>query len=434
MLRAGQRLGKYKIERRLGDGGFATVYRARDTIEGIRVALKIPHPHLVSNDVLDDFRKEVRMVAKMDHVNTLLVKDASFIEGQFVVVFPLGEKTLDQRLSTRMSLTKALDLADQMIDAVAHAHEHRIIHCDIKPENFILFPNNQIRLTDFGIAKIAQRTIKASGSGTLGYCAPEQAMGKPSLRSDVFSLGLILYRMFSGHLPEWPYDWPPTGYEKLRKRVHPDFIALIRKAIELHPEDRYRDAEQMLMSFRKIKRRALRNSTTPKQQQPNGRKTTRDWEQVRRSQFKREYGSLLEARYTCKRCEGPIAESMRWCPWCGTSRKTHRDETKFPSKCSRCKRGIKKDWRFCAWCFGPGFKTVSDREYTDKRYQSKCANPNCERKTLMPFMRYCPWCKRKVKKKWFVNGCRDRCNSCGWGIVRAFWSHCPWCGKVQNGK
>jgi serine/threonine protein kinase len=93
-----------------------------------------------------------------------------------------------------------------MTSAIAYAHAHnRVIHCDVKPDNFILFPDNVLKLADFGIAKVAYQTLRASGSGTVGYVAPEQAMGKPSFRSDVFSLGLILYRMFSGVLPEWPY-------------------------------------------------------------------------------------------------------------------------------------------------------------------------------------------------------------------------------------
>jgi serine/threonine protein kinase len=96
-----------------------------------------------------------------------------------------------------------------MIEAVAYAHRQRIIHCDIKPENFILFPDNRLRLTDFGIARVAQNTVAGSGSGTVGYMAPEQAMGKPSMRSDVFSLGLVIYRMLTGQLPEWPFEWPP---------------------------------------------------------------------------------------------------------------------------------------------------------------------------------------------------------------------------------
>ncbi len=260
MLKSRQKLGKYRIERRLATGGFGAVFRAMDTIEGIRVALKIPHASVVSKELIDDFRKEVRMTAKLEHQNILPLKNASFIENHFVIVFPLGEKSLADRMRSRMSLHTILDLAEQMIDAVAYAHRQRIIHCDIKPENFILFPDNRVRLSDFGIARVALNTVKGSGSGTVGYMAPEQAMGKPSMRSDVFSLGLVIYRMLTGHLPEWPFDWPPEGYRRLRQRVHPDMVAVLKKALEVSPRKRYRDASSLLRVFRQAKRKTLQRA------------------------------------------------------------------------------------------------------------------------------------------------------------------------------
>lgn len=258
VFRARQKLGKYRIERRLADGGFASVYRAMDTIEGIRVALKVPHPSMINEAVLNDFRNEVRLIAKLDHPHILPLKNASFIDDHFVLAYPLGVESLSDRLSRRMSMETALDFAEQLLDAVAYAHRARIIHCDIKPENVILFPGNRLRLTDFGIAKVAQRTVRASGTGTVGYMAPEQAMGKPSLKSDVFSLGLIIYRMFSGQWPEWPYQWPPAGVARLRGRAHPDLIVFLRKALEVKAHDRFRDADQMLYAFKRVKPRAMR--------------------------------------------------------------------------------------------------------------------------------------------------------------------------------
>jgi serine/threonine-protein kinase len=260
-LRARQRLGKYRIERKLADGGFATVYQAMDTIEGIRVALKIPHAAIVDDDVLREFRQEVRLTAGLDHPNILPLKNASFIDGHFVIAFPLGEKALDERFRHRMSLDTKMHFARQMIDAVAYAHRHRIIHCDIKPENFILFAENRLRLTDFGIARIAyDRTVKASGSGTIGYIAPEQAMGRPSLRSDVFSLGLVLYRMFTGQLPDWPFEWPMVGHERLKGKVHPRLISFLRKAIDVTPRKRFRDGGQMQEAFDEIEGQVLRHA------------------------------------------------------------------------------------------------------------------------------------------------------------------------------
>jgi serine/threonine protein kinase len=208
MIRSRQIVGKYRVERKLGEGGFATVYQAMDTIEGVRVALKIPCARYVDAAMLEDLRKEVRIVAQLNHSHILPLKNAEFIDGRFVLAFPLGERSLAERLQHRLSTRLALCFTEQILDAAAYAHQRRIIHCDIKPENMILFPGNQLLVTDFGIARVAQRTIQGSGSGTVGYIAPEQAMGKLSFRSDVFSIGLVSYRMFSGCRPEWPFSWP----------------------------------------------------------------------------------------------------------------------------------------------------------------------------------------------------------------------------------
>ncbi len=257
-VRVGARIGKYRLDKRIGSGGFATVFAATDTLLGIKVALKIPSFALVSPTLLDEFRREVRLTMKLDHPNIMPIRDASFIDGHFVIVSPLAEKTLDDRLSKRMAFETAFDMVEQLIGAVAHAHEHGVIHCDIKPENILMFDDNRIRLADFGIAKVAQKTISSSGTGTVGYMAPEQAMGKPSARSDVFSIGLIAFRMFSGKWPEYPFTWPMLGAIRLRRRAHPDLIAIIRKSLEIQPRHRYRDAILMLADWEKVRLKAIR--------------------------------------------------------------------------------------------------------------------------------------------------------------------------------
>ena len=264
-LRSRQRLGKYRIERRLGMGAFAVVYQAMDTIQGIRVALKIPHATLVTPQVLSDFRNEIRTTSRLEHQNILSLRDASIINDRLVMVFKLGHETLDDRLRRRMSLDTALNFSKQILEGAAYAHRHRIVHCDIKPENVILFEGQHVRLADFGIAKVSQRTLQGSGTGTVGYMAPEQAMGRPSLKSDVFSIGLIVYRMLSGQWPEWPYEWPFAGAQKLRRRVHPDFIAFMRKSISLRSRSRYRDADQMLSAFCRLQPRTRRYAKTRRQ-------------------------------------------------------------------------------------------------------------------------------------------------------------------------
>jgi len=327
-----------------------------------------------------------------------------------------------------MSLHTALAYSEQMLAAVAYSHSHRVVHCDIKPENLILFSDGRLLLTDFGISRVAHRTVQGSGWGTMGYIAPEQAMGKLSFRSDVFSMGLVLYRMLSGQLPEWPYEWPPPAFDRLRRRSHPDLIAVIRKAVEVYPDKRYRDALGMQAAFQQAKSSALRTFTARERKKISGT-TKRDWRLLRWQQFQREFKRLLKTRFECPRCGGPIAEVMHACPWCGANRKTHRLATRFPAQCPRCGRGMKLDWRYCPWCYGAGFEITTNRQYSDKRYQGRCSNSRCSRKELMPFMRYCPWCRRKVRHRWKVSGSTDKCKSCGWGVIRSYWSVCPWCGS-----
>jgi eukaryotic-like serine/threonine-protein kinase len=257
-LKSRQRLGKYRIERRIAQGGFAFVYQALDTIEGVRVALKMPHQSVVTPAMLDTFQREARLVAKLDHPNILPVKDASFIDGRFVIASRLGEQTLSDRLRKRVSFITAMRMIEDMIGAVAYAHRHKIIHCDVKPENMILLTDGRLQLMDFGIARVAQKTIAGSGSGTVGYMAPEQAMGRPSTKSDVFSLGLIMYRILSGHLPTWPFEWAPPGYATIRRKCHPELIDVMRRSLELRPTRRFRDANEMLNTFSRVKNKSLR--------------------------------------------------------------------------------------------------------------------------------------------------------------------------------
>ncbi|SMP50187.1 hypothetical protein/serine/threonine protein kinase [Neorhodopirellula lusitana] len=271
-LRTGSRLDKYRIVRRLGEGGFAVVYQAHDTIEDRAVALKIPD---VCSDEgiqsLDDVHREVRIMASLAHPNVLPLKDARFIDDQFVMAFPMGEESLHDRLSRRLARATTVSYIRQMTAAVAHAHERRILHRDLKPENFILFPNSQICLTDFGLARTQRRGQLISASGTVGYIAPEQAMGKPTYRSDVFSLGLIIYKMLSGSLPEYPFEAPLPAYAKLRKGLHQDFIDWVRKSIDPKPQRRFRDAIAMHNALERI--RVVISDKTPSTR--SARKTIR---------------------------------------------------------------------------------------------------------------------------------------------------------------
>lgn len=256
-FRARQMLGKYRMLKRLNSGPRADVYSAYDTIHGIKVALKIANPDIIEDNFLDEFRHEARLSSRMEHANVLPVQNACFIDDHFVIAMPLGIETLAERMTRRMSNKLAMDFATQAVAAVAHAHANKIIHCDVKPENFILFPGNRLRLSDFGFSKVALRTVKASGSGTLGYLAPEQALGRPMFQSDVFALGLVIYQLFSGRLPDYPYTWPMPGYERIRSKLRRRTITWLRKSLEFRHQDRYRNAVAMENAFRDIRLKLL---------------------------------------------------------------------------------------------------------------------------------------------------------------------------------
>jgi len=421
LLKARQKIGKFKILSRIASGPLADVYAALDTIHKQRVALKIPK---VSSHIgHEEFLHEVQVAVKLKHPNILSVINASYIDNHFVIAMELGDQSLADRLERRIATAKAIDLAGQALNALAYAHERKIIHCDIKPENFILFPGNRLKLADFGFAKISLRTLKASGSGTIDYIAPEQAMGRPKFQSDVFSLGLVLYRLFSGKLPEWPFEWPLKGYEQLTARIRPEFVELLKNAIQLDPAKRYPTAIEMHADFERMK------SHTRKQKRArgrNGKGLETSWRHLQWRQFQRQFRKALDTRHHCRRCEGPVAESMQACPWCGIDNPARGCESTMPSSCPRCERGVKNDWDYCAWCYGPGFTEETARRYPDRRYTKRCSNRRC-RGDLMPFMRYCPWCRVKVKRPWKLPGSNKQCRSCRWGIAESFWNFCPWC-------
>jgi len=179
----------------------------------------------------------------------------------------------------------------------------------------------------------------------------------------------------------------------------------------------------MYAEFEKLHTKARRQRRT-RSRKKNRVVTT--WRQIQWREFQRKYKSVLDTRHQCRHCEGPVSESMHACPWCGFDHPSRGCETTMPAYCPRCERGVKQDWHYCAWCYGPGFELETDRRYSDKRYTAKCANPRC-REPQMPFMRYCPWCRTKVKKPWKLPGSKKSCRACHWGVAAEFWNFCPWC-------
>src|SRR5581483_6750029 len=215
----GQQLGAYKILSPLGEGGMGEVYLAEDPRLGRRVAIKFL-PEIIADDpqARRRFLREARAAAALDHPNICAIHEVNEEDGQpFIVMQYITGETLAARLSRQpMAIAEALDYAIQIVDALAEAHSHHIIHRDIKPDNIIINSRRQVKVLDFGLAKIiapdepsasladTQSFISTPGAilGTAPYMSPEQARGEPlDARTDVFSFGAVLYEMISGRSP-----------------------------------------------------------------------------------------------------------------------------------------------------------------------------------------------------------------------------------------
>jgi len=419
-LTRGKRLGKYRLEKSLGEGGSCEVWKAKDCVEGLWVALKIPLTDVNGQRDNQALFHEIRLVSKLRHRHIMPVKNADIIEGHVVLATELSYGTLDD-CSKPMSVRRILSIIAQVLDGLAYAHGNRLVHCDVTPGNIFLFPNGRAALGDFGISlQIKGRMKTIEEYGTPGYVAPEQAYGRPTYRSDCFAVALILYEYITGVLPRWPFRWPFKGHKRLRERTSLAMVKLIRKSLAVDPEKRFADAEQMLAALLQATPKGIHKGLALK---PDDKKKP-DWRQIRREAFAARYGKVFPGLSRCAKCGEPVAESMLLCPWCGTDRNRFDGAGRFSHICRRCHKGVLPEWRFCPWCYGPGFDSPSTGRSPGVRYNARCRH--CGEK-LMRFMRYCPWCRRKVRRPWRVSTFPEVCAKCGWSVDSDFWSYCPWC-------
>jgi serine/threonine-protein kinase len=418
-LTRGKRLGKYRLEKCLGEGGSCEVWKAKDCVEGLWVALKIPLLNVNGERDNQALFHEIRLVTKLRHRHIMPVKNADIMEGHVVLATELSVRTLDD-CSRPMSVRRIVRIIAQVLDGLAYAHRNRLVHCDVTPSNIFLFPNGRAALGDFGISLQIKGQMKTVDDyGTPGYVAPEQAYGRPTYRSDCFAVGLILYEFITGALPRWPFRWPFRGSKRLRERTNAAMVKLIRRALSIDPDRRFADAEEMLRALVQAIPKGLRKALA---QKPEEKKA--DWRQVRREAFTRRYNKVLAGLLRCAKCGEPIAESMLVCPWCGSGRNRFDSNSRFSHICPYCHKGVLPEWRFCPWCYGPGFDSPSPVRSRGVRYNSTCRY--CSRK-LMRFMRYCPWCHRKMRKPWRVSPFPEICSRCGSSVDTNFWNYCPWC-------
>jgi len=419
-LTTGMRLGKYRLEKHLGTGGSCEVWKAKDCVEDIAVALKIPLVGVGGKRDGNQLFREIRLVTRLRHPHIMPVKNADIIDDHVVLATELSVGTLEDR-SRPMSPRRILFIMTQVLRGLRYAHGNRVVHCDVTPGNIFLFPDGRAALGDFGISlRFKGRMATIDDFGTPGYVAPEQAYGRPTYRSDCFAVGLILYEYLTGILPHWPFRWPFRGNERLRSRTSVRFSKFLRKALQVDPGRRFANAEEMLSALLAAAPKKLLATSDSKS--ADRRKI--DWHRVRRDVFLKKYGRVFTALFRCVDCGEAIGEAMSVCPWCGSDRNRFDTRSQYSQICPDCHKGVLPEWRFCPWCYGPGFASPSSKSTRGVRYHSKCRH--CGGK-LLRFMRYCPWCHRKVRQPWKVVAFPEVCGRCKWPVDSEFWNYCPWC-------
>ncbi len=267
----GKNLGKYRIVARLGEGGMAQVYKAYQPGLDRHVAIKIMQSHLAGQQSsLNRFEQEAVAVARLRHPNIVQVHDFD-VDGdmRYMVMEFIEGPTLRAELLARLyknqpfSLAEIVRIFSALSSAVDYAHALSIIHRDLKPENVMIAPGGQVVLTDFGIAQMVNvkgQTVANEIVGTPGYMAPEQAEGaRGDKRSDIYSLGIIVYEMVAGRVPfegDSPVSViikhihePPPPPTTINPKVSPAVEQVILKALRKNPEERYPTAMEMAQAL-----------------------------------------------------------------------------------------------------------------------------------------------------------------------------------------
>lgn len=266
----GENVGPYRVTAQLGSGGMATVYKAYHAALDRYVAIKVMHQALKRDpNFFARFQREARIVARLEHPHIVPVYDFSEHEGQpyLVMRFVEGE-TLKARLQAgKLTLEEVMDILRPVCQALAYAHEQGVLHRDIKPSNILITPQNDVFLTDFGLAKIAQAGESTLTQdmmvGTPQYISPEQAQGRSDLdaRTDIYSLGVLLYELLVGRVPfqaDTPYAvvhdhiFTPLPMPRHLKPDLPEpFERVLLKTLSKERDDRYATVTDLLAALDK---------------------------------------------------------------------------------------------------------------------------------------------------------------------------------------
>lgn len=250
----GQQFGNYQLIRLLGEGGFAKVYLGEHVHLGTQAAIKVLHTQL-SNDDIEHFRSEARIIASLEHPNIVRILDFG-VEGKvpFLVMShaPFGTLRQLHPKSTSLPLATVVSYVKQVAEALQYAHDQRLIHRDVKPENMLVSKRNEVLLSDFGIALVMQSSFHQPTpdvGGTVAYMAPEQIQGKPVQASDQYALGVVVYEWISSVLPfqgktfheiaiQHAIAQPPPLHEKLPS-LKSNVEKVIMMALAKEPHHRF---------------------------------------------------------------------------------------------------------------------------------------------------------------------------------------------------
>lgn len=269
----GKRLdGRYEIMEVVGVGGMAVVYKAYDNIDGRIVAVKILKDEYISNeDFRRRFKNESKAIAVLSHPNIVKVYDVSYGDLlQYIVMEYVDGITLKKYIEQEgmVEPKEALYFVTQILRALQHAHDNGIVHRDVKPQNIMLISDGTIKVTDFGIARMSRsetKTMSGEAIGSVHYISPEQVKGSVTdARSDIYSVGVVLYEMLTGKLPFDSNNTAQLILMQIQKApvmprtINPNIPVgleqIIIKAMQKNPNDRYQTSAEMLADIEKFKR------------------------------------------------------------------------------------------------------------------------------------------------------------------------------------